>query len=160
MDFPWPWKEKSVSYLLYRVERKNMRGLLIVDNHMSILLRIKNPKESSHCPEATVGLNRGQSVVHRKGGPRTGDTPPSEYSTTPLYNFILPITTESPSTTPAYNCALLLLPTKKNSTSRSLSNSEKYQSQCLALCLDCCMEILVSSIPLVYNGYRFLRFLY
>ncbi len=31
---------------------------------------------------------------------------------------------------------------------------------CLALCLDCCMEILVSSIPLVYNGNRFLRFLY
>jgi hypothetical protein len=31
---------------------------------------------------------------------------------------------------------------------------------CLALCLDCCMEILVSSIPLVYDGNRFLRFLY
>ncbi len=33
-------------------------------------------------------------------------------------------------------------------------------SYCLALCLDCCMEIMVSSIPLVYNGNRFLRFLY
>jgi hypothetical protein len=31
---------------------------------------------------------------------------------------------------------------------------------CLALCLDCYVEILVSSIPLVYNGNRFLRFLY
>jgi hypothetical protein len=31
---------------------------------------------------------------------------------------------------------------------------------CLALCFDCCMEILVSSIPLVYDGNRFLRFLY
>ncbi len=39
----------------------------------------------------------------------------------------------------------------------------KYQRaelNCLSLCLDCCMEILVSSIPLVYNGNRFLRFLY
>jgi hypothetical protein len=34
------------------------------------------------------------------------------------------------------------------------------QCYCLALCLDCCMEILVSSILLVYNGNRFLRFLY
>jgi hypothetical protein len=40
-----------------------------MDNHASILLRIKkymrNPKESSYCPEATIGLNRGQLVVHR-----------------------------------------------------------------------------------------------
>ncbi len=36
----------------------------------------------------------------------------------------------------------------------------KFQNPCLALCLDYCMEILVSSIPLVYNGNRFLRFLY
>jgi hypothetical protein len=43
--------------------------LVCVDTHTSILLRIKkntrNPKESSYCPEATVGLNRGQLVVHR-----------------------------------------------------------------------------------------------
>jgi hypothetical protein len=75
---------------------------------------MRNPKESSNCPEATVGLNRGQLVVHRRLKNRRYSSFQIIYnfvlqlrSSTPLYDTILPTTTVSPSTTPVYNSALL-----------------------------------------------------
>ncbi len=54
---------------------------------------MRNPKESSYCSEATVGLNlRTVNCPQdslRTRGPRTGDSPPSRYSTTPFYNSAL-----------------------------------------------------------------------
>jgi hypothetical protein len=60
------------------------------------------------------------------------------------------------------NCAEILKPLTDllKGGAKMLEWTASAQEACLALCLDCCMEILVSSIPLVYDGNRFLRFLY
>jgi hypothetical protein len=105
-----------------------MNFIETVDNHTSILLRIKysrNTKESSHSSESTVGLNRGQLpvVVHRTASEQEAqeqDTPSSYNSTTPYYNS----TPELLSTTPDYEFSLQLHPAtpavyQKNSISKA-----------------------------------------
>ncbi len=57
----------------------------------------RNPKESSYCPEATVGLIRGQLVVHRTSPKQEAQ----EYEI-----LLLPEILQLRSTTPIYNSAL------------------------------------------------------
>jgi hypothetical protein len=73
-----------------------MDRMACVDNHASILWSIKIHAESernSYCPEATVGMNRGQLVVHRTA---------SEQEAQERELLLLPNTLQLRSTTPYY----------------------------------------------------------
>ncbi len=104
---------------------------------------MRNPKESSYCPEATVGLmQRTVSCPQdrlRTGGPKTGDSLASRHSTTPLNNSIYDSNLQLLSTTPLYRSQLPITvedpPTTSTPTTAvyqeysayRAENSEKYR---------------------------------
>jgi hypothetical protein len=73
----------------------------------------RNPKESSNCPEANVGLKQ-RTISYpqdrlQTGGPKTGDSSRSQYSTTPANNSVYVSRLQLLSTTPLHRANYRLL---------------------------------------------------
>jgi hypothetical protein len=106
----------NVSYWLQSLYFLSATGTTCsVDNHVSILL-IKNTrgiqKENSYCPGAAVGLKQRTVTCPQDslqtGGPKTGDSPPSRYSTTTANNSVYNSSLRLLSTTPLYRASYRL----------------------------------------------------
>jgi hypothetical protein len=118
----WITERRSGSYSTWAVHsagtdtniRQSQPRVANVNNHACIFLGIKNKlgiqkkvfTENDRCPEAAAGQNhRTVSCLQDRlhiGGPKTGDSPFPQYSTTPVYYseiLLLPITPEIPPTT-------------------------------------------------------------